>query len=91
MRDFRIDSAGRRIELTSAGRDTLAEQAARLGGRWRSARLRDEVVSMALAAAHVYRRDVHYLVRDGAIEIVDEITGRAAPGRVWSRGIPWLN
>ena len=45
---------------------------------------------MALAAAHIYRRDVHYLVRDGAIEIVDEITGRGAPGRVWSRGLHTL-
>lgn len=89
-RDFRIDRVAQRVELTTAGRDTLGERAVALRGRWRSARLRDEVVSMALAAAHVYRRDVHYLVRDGAIEIVDEFTGRAAPGRVWSRGLHTL-
>jgi preprotein translocase subunit SecA len=90
LRDFRIDATAQQIELTAAGRGALAERATGLGGRWRSARLRDEVVSMALAAAHVYRRDVHYLVRDGALEIVDEITGRAAPGRVWSRGLHTL-
>jgi preprotein translocase subunit SecA len=45
---------------------------------------------MALAARHAYRRDVHYLVRDGKIEIIDEVTGRAAPGRVWSRGLHGL-
>lgn len=89
-RDFRIDGVGQRVELTTAGRSALSEKAAALGGRWRSARLREEVVSMALAAAHVYRRDVSYLVRDGAIEIIDEITGRAAPGRVWSRGLHTL-
>lgn len=88
--DFRIDDTGLRVELTAVGRLALGEKAAVLGGRWRSVRLREEVVNMALAAAHVYRRDVHYLVRDGVVEIVDEVTGRAAPGRVWSRGLHTL-
>ena len=30
---------------------------------------------------------MHYVVRDGAIELLDEITGRIADGRVWSRGL----
>lgn len=89
-RDFHPDVAAMRVRLTEAGRARLLERALPLGGRWRSARLRDEVVGMALAARHLYRRDVHYLVRDGKIEIVDEITGRAAPGRVWSRGLHGL-
>ena len=88
--DFRLEAGAMRVELTAAGRARLAERAVPLGGRWRSARLREEVAGMALAARHAYRRDVHYLVRDGKIEIIDEITGRAAPGRVWSRGLHGL-
>ncbi|WP_374245145.1 preprotein translocase subunit SecA [Zoogloea sp.] len=88
--DFRVDAPAMQVHLTDAGRARLAARAAALGGRWRSARLRDEAVGLALVARHVYRRDVHYLVRDGQVEIVDEITGRAAPGRVWSRGLHGL-
>lgn len=88
--DFALRAAAQRVELTAAGKARLAQEAAALGGRWRATRLREEVVGMALAARHVYRRDVHYLVRDGKVEIIDELTGRAAPGRVWSRGLHGL-
>ena len=84
---FTVDGPARRVELSPAGEAWLAERAEALGGRWRSSRLREEVVCMALAARHAYHRDVHYLVRDGKVEIIDEVTGRAAPGRVWSRGL----
>lgn len=85
--DFTPVPAAMRVNLTSAGSARLAALCAALGGRWRSRRLREEVVCTALAARHVYLRDVHYLVRDGQVEIVDEVSGRAAPGRVWSRGL----
>jgi preprotein translocase subunit SecA len=42
---------------------------------------------MALSALHVFQRDTHYLVREGQIELLDEVTGRVAQGRVWSRGL----
>jgi len=85
--DFTPVAAAMRVTLTPEGGSRLAALSAALGGRWRSRRLREEVVCTALAARHVYRRDVHYLVRDGQVEIVDEVSGRAAPGRVWSRGL----
>jgi preprotein translocase subunit SecA len=89
-RHFTVDAPAMKVELSPAGSALLAERAGALGGRWASSRLREEAVSMALAALHAYRRDVHYLVRDGKVEIIDEVTGRAAPGRVWSRGLHGL-
>ncbi|MBA1149335.1 preprotein translocase subunit SecA, partial [Ectothiorhodospiraceae bacterium WFHF3C12] len=44
-------------------------------------------LNAALRAHALYQRDVHYLVRDGQIVIVDEFTGRAMPGRRWSEGL----
>lgn len=88
--DFHVDAPARRVELSSPGRRQLAERAAGLGGRWRSPRLREEAVTLALLAEHVYRRDEHYVVRDGRVDIVDEHTGRRAPGRIWSRGLHGL-
>lgn len=85
--DFTPVATAMRVTLTPEGSARLTALSAALDGRWRSRRLREEVVCTALAARHVYRRDVHYLVRDGQVEIVDEVSGRAAPGRVWSRGL----
>jgi preprotein translocase subunit SecA len=36
---------------------------------------------LALQALHAFRRDIHYIVRDGKVMIVDENTGRVMPDR----------
>jgi preprotein translocase subunit SecA len=85
--DFRVDAAARLAVLTPAGERRSAEMASTLGGPWRKARYRREVIELALSALHGCRRDAHYVVRDGAIELLDDVTGRVAEGRVWSRGL----
>ena len=44
----------------------------------------------ALAALHLFRRDVQYIVADGKVQIVDEYTGRVMPDRSWESGIHQL-
>jgi len=58
-----------------------------LGGPWQRPRYRREAVHIALVGLHACRRDEHYLVRDGRIDLLDEVTGRVAVGRFWSRGL----
>ena len=41
----------------------------------------------ALHAEVLLRRDVDYIVRDGRIELVDELTGRVAENRLWPDGL----
>jgi len=41
----------------------------------------------ALKARTLFRRDRDYIVKDGQIIIVDELTGRIMPGRRWSGGL----
>ncbi len=41
----------------------------------------------AIHANHLLRRDVDYVVKDGAIESVDEFKGRVAPDRRWPAGL----
>ncbi len=84
---FTLQHADRTAQLSAQGEEQLAARAAGLGGPWLRPRYRREAVLLALAALHLYRRDVHYLVKDGAIELLDEVTGRVAAGRVWSRGL----
>jgi preprotein translocase subunit SecA len=73
------------VSLTDAGRGRIDELTA--GGAWQHRLHREETVCTALAALHLYEKDRHYLVRDGAVAIIDESTGRLAQGRVWSRGL----
>jgi preprotein translocase subunit SecA len=47
-------------------------------------------LTIALAGLYAFHRNEHYVVRDGAIELLDAVTGRVAPGRVWSRGLQTL-
>ena len=44
-------------------------------------------VNQALSAHTLFKRDVHYIVKDGQVIIVDEFTGRLMPGRRWSDGL----
>ena len=44
-------------------------------------------LEQALRAEALFQKDRHYVVRDGAVIIVDEFTGRLMPGRRWSDGL----
>ncbi len=44
-------------------------------------------ITQAMRAHYLYNKDVHYVVKDGEVIIVDEFTGRLMPGRRWSDGL----
>ena len=44
-------------------------------------------ILQALRAHHLFHKEVHYIVRNGEVLIVDEFTGRVLPGRRWSDGL----
>jgi preprotein translocase subunit SecA len=44
-------------------------------------------ISQLLKAYCLHERDVHYVVRDGKVTIIDESTGREMAGRRWSDGL----
>jgi len=46
-----------------------------------------EYVALALRAAHCYQRDIHYVVSDNRVCIVDSSTGRIFASRNWSDGL----
>ena len=89
-RDCTLDRVRMSADLTVTGRDRVEARTVTLGSVWRNRLQRDETVCQALAALHLFQRDRHYLVRDEAVIIIDESTGRLAAGRVWSRGLHQL-
>jgi len=85
--DALIDEKNHTVSLTDAG---ISKAEKMLG----VSNIYDDVesewvhlINQALRAHHLYERDVHYVVKDGEVVIVDEFTGRLMPGRRWSDGL----
>jgi preprotein translocase subunit SecA len=85
--DFEVDEQERRVRLLPPGVEALEALGAEAGGIFRGERRREELVCLALAALHCFRRDHHYLVKDDKVQIVDEFTGRVMEDRSWERGL----
>jgi preprotein translocase subunit SecA len=88
-KDFKLDMAERRLDLTPAGRERLA----RLAGddpMWRNRARRESAAERALRARHLFERGDHYVLQEGKVVIVDEYTGRLQPERSWSNGLHQL-
>jgi len=87
---YTVDLSRRLVTLEDAGKDHLEALSEELGGVWTSVRTREELVSRALAALILFRRDQQYVVAQGKVQIVDESTGRLMPDRSWERGLHQL-
>jgi preprotein translocase subunit SecA len=85
--DYTVDLSARDITLEDNGRGRIALLCESLGGVWTSIRAREELVVQALTALILFKRDQHYVVTDGTVQIVDESTGRVMPDRSWERGL----
>jgi preprotein translocase subunit SecA len=85
--DYVLDEKNRQVHLTDQGVEKV-EKRLSITNLYAP----DEIetlhhVEQALRAHTLYKRDVHYVVREGAVLIVDEHTGRILPGRRWSDGL----
>ena len=85
--DFQINDRDRHVELTPEGKQRLEDWADDLPVIFRGERRREELVSQALQATHLFTRDTHYLVRDEKVQIIDEFTGRILADRTWEQGL----
>ena len=86
--DYLLDEARREIRLTRTGRERVEAETRAWGGPWRASHAREHLMTQALRALHLFLRDRHYLVdAEGAVQIIDEYTGRVLPGRTWEQGL----
>lgn len=84
--EYRINHEERSIELTAKADVTLASAAENAGGSYGAPAVMREMVLLALRAEHLFHREVHYVVQDGKVVVLDEITGQPVPGRSWRQG-----
>ena len=84
---FTLDEYGRNIALTDEG-IRVAENALRCANLFAEANLPIyTAVHNAIHAHRLLRRDVDYVVKNGAIESVDQFKGRIAQDRRWPAGL----
>lgn len=85
--DFTVDEKSRTIIITEAG----IAKAEQLFGVENLYNLENAILShhldQALKAHNLFEKDVHYVVRDEGVVIVDEFTGRLSEGRRFSEGL----
>ncbi|WP_052573405.1 preprotein translocase subunit SecA [Haloferula sp. BvORR071] len=88
---FTLPDAGAELDAIRANRDLNPEQKesaiAALVQRREEQALKVHAISQLLKAHCLFERDVHYVVREGKVSIVDESTGREMEGRRWSDGL----
>ena len=87
---YRVFLDERRVALTNAGMDRIAELGHELGGLWHSRVRREESVRQALVAIHLFTAGIQYIIDNRKIQIVDEYTGRIMPDRHWNEGLHQL-
>ncbi len=88
--DYNLNRDDNVVELNEAGLKKIREVTAGLGPLWKGTIRRNDIIRKALSALHLFHRDIHYLVRDGKVQIIDEYTGRLMPDRSWERGLHQL-
>lgn len=85
--DYTIDEKARTAILTEEG-NIKVERLLGTGNLYDPSNIElVHHVLQALKAHTLFKRDVDYVVKDGAVIIVDEFTGRLMPGRRWSDGL----
>ena len=92
--DYLIDEKTSGVILSENGHDNVEKVLAKLGVLSKGSNLYDpeninllHYVQSALKAHNLFTKDKDYVVKDGAIVIIDEFTGRMMPGRRWSEGL----
>ncbi len=85
--DFEMDEYARNVSLTEKGIDRT-QALLGYGDLYAPENLSLLTqLNLALHAAVLLRRDIDYIVRDGKVELVDELTGRVVEDRHWPDGL----
>jgi len=94
-----IDEKSHNVEITEKGREFLAsgkiedyiipdpEDPSYTEDRYIEVTERIHTIQQLVKAFWLYEKDVHYVINDNKVVIVDEFTGRLMPGRRWSDGL----
>jgi preprotein translocase subunit SecA len=91
---YLLDEKNRSVELTELGHELIEAELSDMDLLEAGDSLYNPAnlalfhhVNAGLRAHTLFQRNVHYIIQDGQVVIVDEHTGRTMPGRRWSEGL----
>ena len=85
--DYTVDEKSKSIAMTDSG-ITKAEKTLKIDNLYTEKGIKYvHHLETAVRAKALFEKDKEYVVKDNAIVIVDEFTGRLQPGRRWSEGL----
>lgn len=84
---FIVNFDERTITLTEAGERHLYELTQSMSGVWHNKRQRNTLITQALTAHYLFTVNMHYMVRDDKVQIIDQHTGRVMEDRSWEQGL----
>lgn len=84
--DYEVDNEKKNVVLTDRGINK-AEKILNVEDLYDVEHQSIHYLMQALRAKELYRKDVDYIVENGELVIVNELTGRPVPGRKWSDGL----
>ncbi|MDD1612872.1 MAG: preprotein translocase subunit SecA, partial [Methylococcaceae bacterium] len=92
--DYSVDEKSRQVHLTEEGHERVERLMVEHGLMVEGSSLYDasnirlmHYLSASLRGHALFKKDVHYIVQNNQVIIVDEFTGRIMPGRRWSEGL----
>lgn len=92
--DFSVDEKNRTVHITEQGHERIEKILVEEGILDENDSLYSasninlvHYLNAALRALVLFQKDVHYIVRNNQVIIVDEFTGRTMEGRRWSEGL----
>ena len=92
--DYTIDEKNKAVHITEQGHQKVEQLLVKEGILPENESLYSasninllHYLNAAIRANAIFQKDVHYIVQNNQIVIVDEFTGRTMPGRRWSEGL----
>jgi preprotein translocase subunit SecA len=92
--DFYVDEKTSQVVLSEIGHENIEKVLIKSGLLKKDSNLYDPTninllhyVQSALKANYFFTKEKDYVVKDGTVVIIDELTGRMMPGRRWGDGI----
>ena len=92
--DYTIDEKNKQVHITEQGHEKVEQILLREGILEENDSLYSATnislihyLNASIRANVIYQKDVHYIVQNGRVVIVDEFTGRTMEGRRWSDGL----
>jgi len=92
--DYTVDEKNKQVHMTEQGHQAVENLLVRDGilepndSLYSAANISlVHYLNAAIRASVLFQRDVHYILQNGKVVIVDEFTGRTMEGRRWSDGL----